>query len=138
MDYVSTFPTEYTWGLEFNFPLFLRKERGNIQLTRLKIRDTELGQQQKLLELQNKLRSYYNEQVNLIGQVDLYSDAVNNYERLLQGEQQKFDTGESSLFLINSREVSLFQAQLKLIELITKFNIADNGLIWASGTLYLQ
>jgi outer membrane protein TolC len=135
---VNTFPGNYTWGLEFNFPLFLRKERGNVQLAKLKIQDTELGQRQKLLELQNKVRSYYNEQVNLVGQVELYSDAVNNYERLLRGEQQKFNTGESSLFLINSREVSLIQAQLKLIGLLTKFNIADNGLIWASGTLHLQ
>jgi outer membrane protein TolC len=109
-----------------------------VQLAKLKIQDTELGQRQKLLELQNKVRSYYNEQINLVGQVDLYSDAVNNYERLLRGEQQKFNTGESSLFLINSREVSLIQAELKLVELLTKFNIADNGLIWASGTLHLQ
>jgi outer membrane protein TolC len=134
----SNFPTDYTWGLEFKFPLFLRKERGNLQLTRLKIQDTELDQRQKLLELQNKLRSYYNEQVNLVGQVELFTDAVNNYERLLRGEQQKFDSGESSLFLINSREISLIQAELKLIELISKFNVADNGLVWATGKLHLE
>ena len=126
----------YKWGIAFNFPLFLRRQRGDLQLTKLKIQDTELVQQQKLLELQNKVKSYYNEQLNLQGQVTLYTDAVNNYRRLFQGERKKFNTGESSLFLVNSREMSLIQSRLKLIELIAKYNITHTGLIWATGRLY--
>lgn len=134
----ANFPNDYTWGLQFNFPLFLRKQRGDLKLTRLKIQQTEIGRQQKLLELQNRVRSYYNEQLNLVGQVTLFSDAVNNYEQLLQGEQKKFSSGESSLFLINSRETSLIDAQLKLVELIARFRVAEKGVIWATGTLYEQ
>lgn len=126
----------YVWGVEFSFPLFLREQRGALQLTRLNIQDTELGQQQKLLELQNKVRSYYNEQLTLQQQVSLFTDAVRNYDLLLQGEVQKFDSGESSLFLINSRETNLIQARLKLIELMAKHHIAHTGLIWATGKLY--
>jgi len=126
----------YKWGVGFSFPLFLREQRGNLELTKLKIQDTELSRQQKLLELQNKLRSYYNEQLILDGQINLFSTTVDNYERLFEGEVQKFDSGESSLFLINSREMNLIQARLKLVELIAKYNIAIKGLGWASGNLY--
>lgn len=126
----------YYWGVEFGFPLFLRKERAELQLTKLKQQDTELANQQKLLELQNKLRNYYNEQLALKKQLDLYTDAVDNYNALLNGEKKKFVTGESSLFLVNSREVKFIEAKLKLAELKSKYNIARIGMIWASGTLY--
>jgi outer membrane protein TolC len=126
----------YYWGVEFGFPLFLRKERAELQLTKLKQQDTELANQQKLLELQNKLRNYYNEQLALKKQLDLYTDAVDNYNALLNGEKKKFVTGESSLFLVNSREVRFIEAKLKLAEIKSKYNIARIGMIWASGTLY--
>lgn len=126
----------YKWGASFNFPLFLRKQRGDLQLTKIKIQETELGQQQKLLELQNKVRSYYNEQINLDQQVTLMTVAVRNYSALLAGERQKFETGESSLFLINSREVKLIEARLKSIELVTKYQVARTGITWSSGKLY--
>ena len=126
----------YKWGFEFSFPIFLRSQRGELQLTQLKIRDTQLAQQQKLLELYNKMLSYYNEQENLKGQVALFFDTVNNYDALLQGERKKFDGGESALFLVNSRETNLIQAKVKLVELIAKYNISNVGLIWATGTLF--
>jgi outer membrane protein TolC len=126
----------YKWGFEFSFPIFLRSQRGELQLTKLKIRDTELEQQQKLLELYNKMLSYYNEQENLKAQVALFIETVNNYDALLQGERQKFDGGESALFLVNSREINLIQAKVKLVELVAKYNISNVGLIWSTGTLF--
>ncbi len=126
----------YKWGIEFSFPLFLRKQRGDIQLTKLKIEKTQLSQQNKILELQNKVKKYYNQQTTLEDQVALFSEAVVNYDLLLQGEKQKFDSGESSLFLVNSRETKLIEARLKLIGLISKYNIAQYGVEWATGTLY--
>lgn len=126
----------YKWGLNFSYPIFTRKQRGDLQLTRLKIQETKLGQNQKLLELQNKVKSYYFEQLNLQKQVSLFSSTVNNYNKLLEGEKQKFNSGESSLFLINSREINLIHAKLKLIELMAKYKIAHNGLKWSAGELF--
>ena len=128
----------YKWGLEFGIPLFLRKERGDLQLTKIKIQETELNQQQKLLELQNKVKQYHNEQLNLRAQVTLYTDAVANYNSLLQGEQDKFAAGESSLFLVNSRENNLITARLKLIKFTTKYNQTNAGILWAAGLLHNQ
>jgi len=129
-------PQNYKWGVEFSFPLFLRKQRGDLKLTGVKILDTEFSREQKSLEIKNKLMQYFNEQETLLKQIELFTSAVNNYNQLLQGEQQKFRAGESSLFLVNSRETNFIDAQLKLIELLGKFQIARVGVIWAAGELY--
>jgi outer membrane protein TolC len=52
---------------------------------------------------------------------------------MLQGERRKFEEGESSLFLVNSRETSLINAEVKLIELLGKYQKAQAGLIMALG-----
>ncbi|MCO6489951.1 MAG: TolC family protein [Phaeodactylibacter sp.] len=125
----------YKWGLRFDFPLLLRKERGKLQLTKLKIQDAEYGLQQKRLEIANKIGAYYNELENLLQQIRLTEDNVGNYQALLNAEIQKFDLGESSIFLINSREQKLVEAQLKLAALRGKFFKNRIGLEWAAGQL---
>jgi outer membrane protein TolC len=128
---------DYVWGLEFGIPLFLRKERADLKLTKLKIQDTRLDNNNKLLALQNKVKNYYNNQQVLETQVELYSETVINNNRLLEGEKKKFRTGESSVFMVNTREMKYIEARLKLNELQTKFFIANTGFVWAMGTLYL-
>jgi outer membrane protein TolC len=127
----------YKWGVRFDFPVFLRKERGKLQLTRIKIQDTEYTLQRKQLEVENKINNYYNEQDNFIAQIALYEGAVQNYNTLLEAEYIKFDLGESSIFLVNSREQKLIEAQLKLIELRGKFFKTRQKLEWAAGRLGL-
>lgn len=110
----------YKWGLSFGFPIFLRKERGDLQLTRIKIENTNYENKNKRIELLNKTKASINEFVNYKIQVDLYSKNVQNYERLWESEKRLFDTGESSLFMINSREMSYINAQIKLNEIMNK------------------
>jgi len=43
-----------------------------------------------------------------------------NYSALLEAEKTKFSIGESSVFLLNSRENKLFEAQEKLLETRSK------------------
>ncbi len=129
-------PNNSKLGVSTGFPIFLRKQRGALQLANIKIQETQLGRQQKLLELQNKLRVYYNEQLTLNNQVILYTDAVANSNRLLAGERQKFSAGESSVFMVNTRENYVINARLKLVELTTKYQIYSSGVQWAAGTLF--
>lgn len=128
-------PNNYKWGFEIAVPVLLRKERGDLQMAKLKIQDTEYSQEQKLFSLQNKVRQYYNSQLMLQNQVGLFGSAVQNYQRLLAGEQQKFRIGESSLFLVNSRETKFLDAQLKLIELRGKYWKAWTGFYWGLGRM---
>jgi outer membrane protein TolC len=127
------FLQNYKWGVQAGFPLFFRKERGGLQLAELKIMDTELGLTQKQQEIGNKINNYQNELANLRQQIILANAMRDNYARLLAGENEKFVLGESSLFLVNSRENKLIEAQLKLAKLQAEARKAEAGLRWAAG-----
>ena len=121
----------YKWGLSVDFPLFLRKERGDLALTRIKMQENEWQQDLKRQAVANKILAYINELRVLREQVQLSLDAVENYRRLLEGEEIKFRAGESTLFLINAREMTRIGAEIKLLELRSKLFKAEAGLIWA-------
>jgi outer membrane protein TolC len=110
----------YKWGLNFSMPLLLRKERGELQLAKLKVSEANYELKNKTNQLLNKARMSINEQNVSREQVKLYTGTVRDYESLLSAEKRMFDSGESSLFMINMREMSAVNARVKLIELITK------------------
>lgn len=124
---------DYKWGFDFSMPLLLRKARGDLQLTKLKINETDLALQQKSIEIENKIRNYQAELTTLHQQIELFRNTLNNYRALLAGERRKFDEGESSLFMVNSRESSMIGADIKLIELQGKYQKAKAGLLQAMG-----
>ncbi len=125
----------YKFGASFSFPLFLRQERGKLQVTRLKVNEASLELQQTRRENLNGLYAAYNEQQMLEDQIRLQEQIVANSTVLRNGEQQRFENGESSLFLINSREMSLLSQQIKVYELKTKYGKAKYTLQWAAGNL---
>ncbi len=125
----------YKWGLSFNMPLFLRKERGSLNMANLKIRETELEYSNKSAALNYKAVAALNEWDNTAGQVQLYTKTVRDYRGLLNGERQMFSAGESSLFMVNSRELGYINAQLKLVELLTKNQKASLESRYALGIL---
>lgn len=131
-------PSNYKWGLEFEFPLFLRKERGELQMTRIKVEETTLDRDQKILELQNKVRAYLFEIENLKAQMILMSETVMNYQRMLMAERIRFENGESSLFLVNSRQMKLIDSELKQVELRAKFQKINVALRWALGIGWME
>lgn len=125
----------YKWGLEFSMPLFIRKERGDLKLAKLKIDETQLIYDTKIASLTYKAKASINELETSYNQAKLYAQTVSDYERLLNGEKQKFDAGESSLFMVNSRELGYINTQLKLIELIAKNQKAKLATDYALGLL---
>lgn len=54
-------------------------------------------------------------------------------EALLLGEVRRFEIGESSLFLVNAREITAFDARLIRNELITRSKIAFAKVRFAAG-----
>jgi outer membrane protein TolC len=129
------FTDNYKWGITFSTSTLFRAERGDVQLATLKIENTLLGKTQKALELQNKLQQFLNETDVLYNQILLYRNTVANYQQLLQLENTRFELGESTFFLINSRENKYLEAQLKLAKLWSAYQIARSGLDWAAGRL---
>ncbi|MGB0888513.1 MAG: TolC family protein, partial [Vicingaceae bacterium] len=110
----------YTWGVEFSMPIFLRKERGDLELAKLKINDAELELVAKQAAINYKAIAALNSLETTQEQITLYARTVKDYEQLLTGEKRMFNAGESSLFMVNSRESGYIKTQLKYIELLTK------------------
>ena len=54
---------------------------------------------------------------------------------LFETENTKFQMGESSLFLINNREMKFIETEQKQIALKSKFYLSFYKTLWAMGTL---
>lgn len=125
----------YKWGIQFKLPLFLREGRGEYLKTKLKIKETDLELASKRWQIENKIRSYYNENNLLQQQLQTAQSMYNNYSSLLRNEELKFNQGESSLFLINSRETKVLELLQKQIELRIKFIKSQYAIQWVAGSL---
>ncbi len=129
---INSFNTQdYKGGITFSMPLFLRKERGALKLAKFKLRDAEYERDNALVSIRNKLQALYNELDSFDRQNALIAGIVVDYDRLLSAEERKFSFGESSLFLINSRERSLIDARLKSNEVQNKYLMAKAKLFQA-------
>lgn len=125
----------YTWGLQFSSSLFLREERGALQMTSIEMQELTYEINLKRETLFYKASYASNEWKITEQQVILFNQTVQDYNQLLSAEKTMFEIGESSLFMVNSREMDYIQAQLKLIELISKNQTAYIGTLHALGTL---
>ncbi|MEZ4786518.1 MAG: TolC family protein [Flavobacterium haoranii] len=108
---------DYKIGVNFSVPLFLRKERAQYKLAKLQVQDSEFGFATEKVSLNNKIKAQKKEINSYKKQIDINRNLVNNYNTMLDGEDKLFVAGESSVFLINSRENSLVSAQLATISL---------------------
>ncbi|MFN6014434.1 MAG: TolC family protein, partial [Flavobacteriales bacterium] len=123
------------WGVTASFPLFLRKERGELQSVRLKQQDNQYEMEAKILELKNKLEATSFLITSLQTQIALQEDMIESYLLMRNAELQKFEIGESSLFLVNSREMKYIESRQKLIELKAKLEVAKAEFRWLSAEI---
>jgi len=125
----------YKWGVSLNFPLFLRKERGELQSAKLKIQQSQLELDYKRNDLENRIRMADNERTYSKIQLEIFKLNIKNYESLWSAEKRLFDSGESSLFMINSRENTYINAQIKLNDYNFKLNKSVLELFYSRGQL---
>lgn len=112
---------EYKAGVTLRYPIFTRKERGDLKLAKFKLQDAKFEKDNAEIEIQNKVLAIYSELDSYVTQNQLIAAIVTDYNTLLSAEERKFSFGESSLFLINSRETKFIDAQLKQNEVQNKF-----------------
>jgi outer membrane protein TolC len=115
----------YKVGVNFSFPIFLRKERGGLQLAKFKIQDTQYSLDLERVQLKNKINAQQTEINSLERQRKLISDLVRDYDTMLTSEERLFSFGESSIFLINSRENNLVSSQLSELSLENRYLISN-------------
>ncbi|MFN3968022.1 TolC family protein [Flavobacterium sp.] len=112
---------DYKVGVNFSFPVFLRKERGSLQLAKYKLQDVKFDLDLERVQLKNKIKAQQTEIASLERQQQLIESLVNDYSTMLASEERLFSFGESSVFLINSRENNLVTAQLSKLQLENRF-----------------
>ena len=119
---------DYKIGLNFNFPLFLRKERSSLKLAKFKVQEIEYALNLERLQLTNKINAQKIEIQSLTKQQKIVDDLVKDNQTMLNSEERLFNFGESSLFLINTRENNLVLVQLSQIILENRFYISNSDL----------
>ncbi len=132
---VPFYQNNYKFGFDFAMPLRLSQGRGEYRAAKVKIEEATLDRAQERQEISNKVRSYFNELATLQQQVRIARDNSYNYQRLLAGEEMRYKVGESTLFMVNSRESKSLDARQKFAELKAKFFKSYYALEWASGQL---
>lgn len=136
-DQYDTFTTSnYQAGISFSIPIFLRKERGELKLAKIRKQDAEMEYDFQTLQLKNRLEAAQQEIISFGTQRNQINQIKTNFSDLLTAEERKFRVGESSVFLINAREQQLIDAQLNLIQATARllqskarlFNLLANDL----------
>lgn len=133
-DYYDYNWSNYKVGLDFVFPLFLRSERGKLKEVKLKQQQLDYDIQQSGREIKNSVLSTYNDLTAYEAQINVQAQSVKNQEALLKGEMQKFELGESTLFLINSRETKLIDMRIKLESMIAGYGKSLAELYYKAGS----
>ena len=118
----------YKAGVQFSIPLFLRKERGDLQLATLKLKEIDFESETAKVLIQNKISALQQELASFQTQEYYTTAIVADYSVLLKAEERKFFLGESSLFRVNARESKLIDSKLKAINLENAFFISKANL----------
>ena len=133
-DYYDFNWSNYKLGIEFSFPLFLRSERGKLREVKIKQRELDYDLQQTGREIRNNILASFNDLSAYSSQLDVQVQSIRNQQTLLKGETQKFDLGESTLFLINSRESKLIDMKIKRESMISGYQKTLAELYYKAGT----
>ena len=126
--------SDYKMGANLIVPIRNRKTRAKLAFNKINNDSAELERTFKIQEIEQKVD-------NLIAQLDLRRDRLATNETtldlsqaLLDAENQKFNIGESSVFLLNKRQEQLIKAQLDNLSI--QQEIADNLnelIYWTNG-----
>jgi outer membrane protein TolC len=123
----------YKLGLDFSFPLFLRKERGKLAQTKIKIASAQMERSLTEREILTQVNTAYNDVLNSSIILSQQAQMIENYIRLMDAELLNLENGESDLFKINVQQEKLLQGQSKFIKLLSEYEKQKAFLYWAAG-----
>lgn len=121
--FISDIPVNYKWNLNFSLPIFLRKERGDLNVTKAELNSMNLELDVQKRNLENKIRQLRISLDILAEQIKVNEEVVSNFNELLKAEIIKFNAGESSVLIVNIRENYYLDSKLKLLDLKKKYLI---------------
>lgn len=105
----------YNWGATFSYPILSRNERGGVQLAKLNLEDQQLKNSLNAVEVDYKVKTSMNSFLLSVNQLTIIEQLVENNFKMYDAEKKLFDLGESSVFMINTRENSWLNSQIQFI-----------------------
>ncbi len=106
------FTTAYKFGATFSYPILNRTAKADVQMADIKLAETGAKLEAKRQSLFTKAEAYSNAAAAYDVQLSDIGILASQASQLLQFERELFDLGESTQFLLNSREQSLQKARL--------------------------
>ncbi|WP_354335685.1 TolC family protein [Pedobacter sp. CG_S7] len=123
-------------NVRFSFPLTFSKARGDLAEAKIKIEQTQLERNLFENDLINKMNQNNSELTSLQAQLKVLKNTYTATEQLLKGEEMRLRLGESSLFMVNSRETKLIELKEKRLAVEAKLNKAQLKKLYLSGSLF--
>ncbi|MEL7147512.1 MAG: TolC family protein, partial [Bacteroidota bacterium] len=120
-------------GVDFSFPIFLRKERGKLNQVKFKIQDNNLELSFKEREVLNNINARFNTVSTTLRLIEQQGDMVENFRLIVQAERLNLRLGESDLFKLNAQLDKLIESRTKLIKLRASYQKDVAELYWAAG-----
>jgi hypothetical protein len=109
------------FGIGVSSPLFLREARGTYQMSKIELTRSQMGFKFKAHELQTKIEAMQN-QTNIYRSVFFQlKDIEQGYQKLYEMELEKFNSGDGTIFLLNTRENRYLTARIKTLEQKSKY-----------------
>lgn len=133
LDY-TTWSENQKVGITFSTTLFLREERGKYGIAKLKQERIRQEADYRRRQISTEIRTVYNELELVRQQLVLQQMQVANTRRLLEGETNRFNEGEGSVFFMNNRENALVNSRMKLAEMNIKYEKCKARLRWVAGS----
>ncbi len=125
----------YKFGVTGYVPLFLRKERGGLKQSKLKLENANLDYSVKKREYQIKVQTMQNELNQVRSALETQKRLVEHTRKLRDAELINFSMGESSLFLVNTREQAYLSSENKLVEIEIKLMVNSLKMKWMMNEL---
>jgi len=132
----SYFNDNYQAAVNLQFPLLFRNARGRTEMVKIQERQNQLALTDELNYLANASEAARFSLNNLREQLLVARGINENSRKLYQAELTRFRLGESSVFLVNTREIQFLQAQNNLIDLETEAIMQAYKLLYDLGALY--
>ena len=121
------------WGGTVSLPFLALKERGKFAAASGKLEQQRLELAVMRRDVGIAVMTASNDLAALDALLRLQRETVAQARLLRDGEQRKFDAGESSLFLVNTRERQVIDEEIKRIALEGKYVSARAALAVALG-----
>ncbi len=125
----------YKVGMQLSFPVFLRNPSNAYKMAKINANNNQLEVMNKSNELSFKIQALKKTMGILADQLQNAEKTAKYSKMLEEAEKLKFLNGESTLFMLNTRESKWLESEIKLAEFKLKFIKTLVNLIYLNGDL---